>query len=111
MSHASTDDNFLAQIQSTELAAAKKLEKAKKKLVTDLANQEQKLQKSLDDKLVKAREKAKEKVKAKQVDARKTYETQVSEGQRSVKQLEKEGAKSIEKQVPLAQAYFLGLLG
>ncbi|GEM_PF-4202184 len=107
----SQDDHFLAQIQKTELEAAKKLEKAKKKLATDLANHEQKLQKSLDDKLAKAREKAKEKVKAKQVDARKIYETQVSEGARNVKQLEKEGTTAVDKQVPLAQAYFLGLLG
>lgn len=107
----SQDDHFLKQIQDTEQEAAKKLEKAKKKLATDLANQEQKLQKSMDSALEKARTKAKEKLKDKQADARKTYETQVSEGARSVKQLEKDGAGAIDKQVPLAQAYFLGLLG
>jgi len=106
-----SDDHFLAQIQTTEADARKKFEKAKKKLADDLSNYEQKLQKGVDAKLEQAREKAKEKLKSKQVDARKTYESAIEEGARNVKQLEKDGQGAIAKQIPLAQAYFLELLG
>ena len=111
MSHTNTDDNFLAQIQKAEKDAAKKLDKAKKKMADDLTSHEQKLNKALDAKLSTAREKAKEKLKDKQVDARSAYEKALEEGGRNVKQLEKDAAGAIEKQVPLAQAFFLGLLG
>lgn len=111
MSHALTDDHFLAKIQDTEKEAQKKLTKAKKKLADDLAKHEQKLQKSMHDKLEKSREKAKEKLKAKQADARKTYEKQTEEGARSVAQLEKDSEGTVGKQIPLAQAFFLELLG
>lgn len=111
MSKANTDDHFLAQIQKTEAEAAKKLEKAKKKIAEGLTAYEQKLQKSLEAKLDKARDKSKDKLKLKQVDARASYESAIEEGNRSVKQLEKDAAGSVEKQIPLAQAYFLELLG
>ena len=111
MSHANTDDNFLAQIQKAEKDAAKKFEKAKKKMADDLTSHEQKLAKALDAKLSTAREKAKDKLKAKQVDARSAYEKALEEGGRNVKQLEKDAGAAIEKQIPLAQAFFLGLLG
>ena len=111
MSHALTDDHFLAKIEATEKEAQKKLSKAKKKLGEDLAKYEKKLEKLMDDKLEKSRGKSKDKLKAKQVDVRKDYETRIEEGNRTVKQLEKEAEGAVAKQVPLAQAYFLGLLG
>lgn len=111
MSNALTDDHFLAKIQDTEKAAQEKLEKAKKKLAADLVKYEQKLENSLHEKLESVREKSKDKLKAKQADARKAYESQIEEGGRQVKQLEKDAEGVIKKQIPLAQAYFLELLG
>ena len=102
-----SDKDFLAQIQAAEKENEESIEKAHRKADSDLQAYTKKLNDKKETNVKTAREAAKEKIKNRQVEARKVYEAKTQEGTRESAQIEKELTGKLEKQVKLAETYFV----
>lgn len=100
-------DDFLAQILEAEDQAANNVKKAQSKGHSDLQAHNKKGQQAKDKKVAQARESAREAVKDAQVQARKAYEADITEGQREAKLVGKDFDTKLSKLIPQAQNFLV----